>query len=81
MLNRTNPQCNMIIMIMVTAILKSINCDVMKKTLGSCPSINLSCTFLWASLFQPQYLYINFQFYIKMINSLQHYLVKYFSFH
>ena len=51
MLNRTNTQCNMIIMIMVTVILKSINCDVMKKTLGSCPSINLSFTFLWASLF------------------------------
>ena len=38
LLNWTNAQCN-IIMIKMTAILEPINCDVMKKILGSYTSI------------------------------------------
>ena len=41
MLNKTNTQCNMIIIVMVTVILEPIDFYVMKKILGACTSINL----------------------------------------
>ena len=59
MLNKTNTQCNMIIIIMVTVILEPIDCYVIRNILGSCTSINFKCTFLWALLSLPLYLYIS----------------------